>query len=950
MTNYFDTEMTTSNPEHPVSRSACTLLRIISWTLVLVPAVVLVLFLSAPYFVERVILKHMHNLGIEEPGLKVNALTHRNMVISEVRGKNLDMEISSVIVDFKLSGLIQGRVERITVSGLRWKIDWNENEVDWGIPLNRNGDRDSSTPAIPFDLLEINSSFLKIEHAGLGWQIPVSGIIKVRDGRLMKAGFETRLLGTPVQIDGKIDPESGTMNMTAKSSWPGHDFSKEQFLNMRTFIDVGWQSDEGAAGLGEVEIAARLGRQEISTHALDIGLEQGLLHVRAVIDDQPLLRNLELDLDLKDLRVQDYEFTSLNLGVSELGSRIILNARTEGPAELELGIQGVQTDLNDLFFEEKAFNFDWSFQLEGKLAAEAFEKFAVEPVSLSSNMPAFFSGGLQGMWNPRADPREWEIELQVENAGIGPGDFYLPQEDARIDQAEFQGSLSVKAMPEKTLIKTGEGSSIRIPAVSIVAADDTYELKDLEIRGSDSLIEVVLEDLGMNIRADARLAGTTLDSKTARAGFEQGFITADLWLKEKELEGVLRLDLKQGDLYVHEHSLGLNQVELSLPVVWGASDAQAGSWRIREIFYDEAALPGMSGTVLIHDHLLQVKGDWQLVPGVDVDLSLNAVLDDPGLKGEFKAESGWFEVKGQDFTHLVPEFKDYEVRGLARIGIEANVKHGRLSPYIELDFNELYVHNQDIDLNLRGASGRVVLDGLDPLRTSGDEEVFIHVRELKQGMFVLRDGLTRFRIHGDRVFVDKSSWKVVPEGRVDIYAAHLIPELNHGLIELYFEGVDLLRVLSQSTDGRVEGSGLFQGHLSFGLDEEGVSIGEGYIYALPGTGRLGIKDEQWLDTLLLYVRESMAGHEYLSILSERLEQALRNFEYDFFSFNLVQEQDDVGARVEIRGQGVEGDPPQRVGSLVLNITGLEETLNRALEIRPEGEMDIRRALDDLFEF
>ncbi len=946
--------MSTNNPERPENRSVCTLLTIIRWALVLVPAVILAIFLSAPYFLERAILKHMHNLEVEEPSLKVIALTPWNVVLSQVRGKNLGMDIDSIIVDFKLSGLVQGRVERITVSGLQWKIDWNENEVDWGLPSrgDTRGDNNktSSMPAIPFKLLEIKSSSIKLEHAGLGWQIPVSGVIEVLDGHLLGAGIETRLLGTPVLIDGKIDPKSGTMNMTAQSSWPGHDFSKEQFLNLKTAFDIGWQSDAGVTGLGELEIAARLGRQEISAHALDIGLESGLLHVQAVIDDQPLFKQLELDLDLKGLRVQDYELSSLNLNLSELGSRIILDARTEGPAELEFGIQGAQTDLNDLLFEREAFHFDWSFHLDGTFSAETFEQFMAESVLLTSNVPASFSGGLQGMWNPRADPLEWKLDLQVDRADMGPGDFYLSEENVHIDQADFQGSLLIQAMPQKTLIKTDEGSRIKVSSIRMVAAEDEFELKDLEVNGSDRLIEVVLEDSGINIRTDARLGRISLDSKAARAGFEQGFITADLWMKENNLEGVLRLDLQQGELFVFEHTLGLNQVELSLPVVWGASDAQAGSWRIRELVYEDAALPGMDGTVLIHDYLLQVNGGWQFVPGADLDLRLNAALDDPGLKAELKAESGWFEVKSQDFIHLVPELEDFEVRGMARIGLEAKVMHGRLSPHIELDFNQLYVHNQDIDLNLRGASGRVVLDGLNPLQTPEDEEVFIHVQELEQGMFLFRDGLTRFRILGERIFVDKSSWKVMPEGRVDIYASHLIPELNNGRIDLYFEGVDLLRILSQSTDGRVEGSGLFQGHLSFGLDEEGFSIGEGYVYALPGTGRLGIRDDEWLDTLLLYVRESMAGHEYLSILSERLEQALRNFEYDFFSFNLFHEPGDVGARIEIRGQGVEGDPPQRVGSLVLNISGLEETLNRALEFRPEGEKEIRRALDDLFEF
>ncbi|RQD78520.1 hypothetical protein, partial [Desulfonatronospira sp. MSAO_Bac3] len=126
--------------------------------------------------------------------------------------------------------------------------------------------------------------------------------------------------------------------------------------------------------------------------------------------------------------------------------------------------------------------------------------------------------------------------------------------------------------------------------------------------------------------------------------------------------------------------------------------------------------------------------------------------------------------------------------------------------------------------------------------------------------------------------------------------------------------------------------------------------GDGYIYSLPGTGRLGIKDEELMDTLLMYVRQSLAGQEYLSILSERLEEALRDFEYDYFTLNIIPMADDVRARIEIRGEGVHGDPPQRVGSLVLNVSGLEDTLNHALDLGITGEDAARRALDDWLDF
>ncbi|MFW6179231.1 MAG: hypothetical protein ACOC43_12815, partial [Desulfohalobiaceae bacterium] len=93
-------------------------------------------------------------------------------------------------------------------------------------------------------------------------------------------------------------------------------------------------------------------------------------------------------------------------------------------------------------------------------------------------------------------------------------------------------------------------------------------------------------------------------------------------------------------------------------------------------------------------------------------------------------------------------------------------------------------------------------------------------------------------------------------------------------------------------------------------------------------------------------RQSMEGQEYLSLLSQRLEQALREFEYDFFSFRLLPQEDEVAGRIELRGQGVRGDPPQKVGSLVLNISNVEQALNQALKLGKEKAL--RNALDELF--
>jgi len=411
------------------------------------------------------------------------------------------------------------------------------------------------------------------------------------------------------------------------------------------------------------------------------------------------------------------------------------------------------------------------------------------------------------------------------------------------------------------------------------------------------------------------------------------------------------LELEQGKALLAEHDIHLKGIHLALPYIMQEADIQPGSWSFREIVHAGRAFSGAQGTVIIRDSHLQGQGTWASVPGVDLKLDLDLDLDAPLPAGSLRAESGWFDLPPEKhLVDLVPQLKGFELEGRAMLDVQARIRGTDLIPDLVLALEDVSLHNRDMDLRIRGLSGQVALDALDPLQTSRDRDTYLRVQDLEKDFFALSDGLLFFRVHGDTLLVDKCSWLVRPEGRFFIYGSNWDLARHEGQVEMFFEDVDLLHFLSQSTRGRIEGSGLFYGHLSLGVEESGLKLGQGYVYALPGTGRLGIRDEDWLDTLLLYVRESMAGHEYLSLLIQRLEQALHDFEYDYFTLNLVQKKQDVVARIEIRGQGVEGDPPQRVGSLVLNISGLEDTLNRVLELRPAGEEEIRRTLDDWFDF
>ncbi|MFA7013795.1 MAG: YdbH domain-containing protein, partial [Desulfobacterales bacterium] len=173
---------------------------------------------------------------------------------------------------------------------------------------------------------------------------------------------------------------------------------------------------------------------------------------------------------------------------------------------------------------------------------------------------------------------------------------------------------------------------------------------------------------------------------------------------------------------------------------------------------------------------------------------------------------------------------------------------------------------------------------------------------------------------------------------------------QRGNVEVLLENIDLVALLAHLTDGKIDGSGLVYGRIPVSYEAGKIRLDTGYVYAVPGTGHLGIRDDAWMKALMFYVNEAMAGHPYLSLVSERMEQALRDFQYSYLAIDLKKAGSETAARVELRGKGVQGDPPQEIGSLVLNVNDLEELINRVLGFKMTSGESIDRALEDLLDF
>ncbi len=916
--------------------------------LTLLPVLVLGLYLALPFILERFLVSYMQDMGIQEPQVRVDSVGPSGIHLSDIRGENLGAEVDRVAVRLGWSSLMQGRAKRIVVTGLNWRAGYTREGLDLGLPFeSRDRESEFAVPALPFEVLELQSSSFLMEYAGLGWRVPLSGAVHAGDVKNISAEFETRVLGSALHIKGMADLESGRADFSAQSSWPGD----ERFEPLQAALSLTWAGGMDDPGDGRLDFSAELERQRLTLAGTKLGLDRAGLNLQGTFDGFSR-DSLQAEVHLEGLQLGEFYFAGIDMLLQERGE-FSLQAGLEKPDRLELDLRGTHEDIFALWSGDESWSGEWDLALGGYITPELSKILLPGDVLVSKGFPVQAAGTLRAGAMRDENGLDWQASLDLAKAEAGPLDVNLPEQQADIRDVFLDLSPKISAKPALLTVRLGRESRLGFSSMTMDLEDDRLEIPGLSLSGKDDWAGLDLAaGEAPRITLDASLpGGLVVKSRDARASFEAGTLQADLKFTEGRPRGGLMANISGGGVKIQDTGLELAGISLGLPVSWDSPVQTRGRWNISDIYYNGDKFPGLEGTVAVSDYLLQADGTWEVFPGIKADLGLDLFFGDQGLKGRATAGTDWIQVPSREqLQDFLPQIKGYDVTGRARLDMQMDLDAGGMEPYLQLELEDLDVQGRETGLAVKGISGLVVLDSFDPLQTARDQDSYLHVQELETDIFSARDGLTSFRVRGDNLIVDKSSWLLVPRGKVSVYSSRWDLEAGEGLLDMYFEDVDLLEYAGRAFQDKIQGSGLFYGHVHLGLDAQRISLGEGYVYSLPGTGRLGIKDEELMDTLLMYVRQSLAGQEYLSLLSERLEEALRDFEYDFFTLNIVPLADDVRARIEIRGQGVHGDPPQRVGSLVLNISGIEDTLNHALDLGITGEDAAMEALDDWLDF
>ena len=945
--------------------------RLVKWMatliVILALAAVIALYAAGPAVLEGAIISRMSLAGVVEPDLRVEAITRKGIHLSRVSAKKPRMHIDFVSVGFSLRGLLQGRVDEIFISGLKYHIEVRDNKPDLGLP-ERNA-QTAAPPVLPFDAISLKSSFLIVNYQKRDYLIPFSSDLKVDDEDLLSFFVWSHVLGQPFYTEGQSNIKTLETQVHVRALWseffgPGRTFhawekkpaGKPGLFDAR--LDLKWSTDSLGKGRGGIEVEAFANDLRLDGPVFALGLEKGVFSASARFDDELYFDLLDADLSLAGLRINKNFLENIDLSLHEEGSFLKFNSRLTDPIRASIDLRGRQSSINELLENDLQYTADFKWEADFKVDRNQLELFS--PVDVEVDRPVNLSarGLLKAGFSVNSEDQDenWFLQLRAEKAEVSPVSLFLNDYGLRIIEFRFQAPFSLEAKPGRVAGELSENSRLSFREVTYEQDSEKYALRGINLKtqpGSALVVFQALKDGSAGLSWRAELDG----------GFEAGYTDVDVLGKGLKLEGELQKNSRDEQqisirispqialVRLHGTGVEIRDIYLDVPFILGDVAGRPGSFSTGQISYRDISLPGMTGQVMVDDYRIKSGGKWNFLPGAELGFSADIGFDpDRGVEGKINAQSDWFDFPDKEMIdRLAPALKDMTITGSARTGLDLKIQGPVLRPLFRIDVREAAVLDPEMDLEASGIRGSVVIDDFFPLTTPGNQR--IDIARFKIGLIDFMDGSMIFRLESpESVFLEKTRWNLAEGGFIAAHASRLNLKDLSADFEIFFEDIDLLQLVSRLSDEKIVGSGLVYGRVPILYQQERVTLGQGYLYSVPGVGRLGIKDEEWLEVLLLHVRDAMRGHPYLSVVTERLELALRNFEYDFLAVNLEPRIEDTGARIELRGRGMEGDPPQEVGSLVININDLGEIVNRILRFQLTRDESIERALEDLFDF
>ncbi|MFW6108429.1 MAG: intermembrane phospholipid transport protein YdbH family protein [bacterium] len=464
---------------------------------------------------------------------------------------------------------------------------------------------------------------------------------------------------------------------------------------------------------------------------------------------------------------------------------------------------------------------------------------------------------------------------------------------AELTAEGIEGKLA-SALGGLGLEATTKGGRVRASVKGRAYVDAVADLPlsvDAEVAAGESAVTVK----GEFGEATARLAGASV---SGWAEVERG--------REPVVEA--RVSVRDASARCPAWEVAVEGVSAEVPVTVRSTKRSQGTVEVGGIVYGRSRLPGLSGSLGVADGRIGFDATWSPLPQAtlkaegDVDLSTGVPL------GNVHAWMPRFTIGDEkELAGLVAEAEGIDLSGTFALDARLELLARRVLPRVVLKASEVVLGSKQYDATVEGLAAELTVTSFAPLSTPGHQRV--DVARAKVGGLEVRDGFVEFRVSSpDSVFIERSEWGWAG-GRLYTYALRFDPDQPIDLV-VYGDRLALGRLLALIPKDRATGSGTLYGRLPVTVAWPELRFGEGFLYATPGErGAFKLtEDAEYLAAGLPRVSGGDLTGRVLSELRERVESALKDFEYDMFRTDFVHEGGALVAKVRLKGRGPEFRP------------------------------------------
>ncbi len=828
-----------------------------------------------PSLLESRILPHLANqLGFAELQGEVRRVGPRGLDLGRVRLLGEQGEVltaDSLRLDYSLPGLWRRRLKALRIGGLRLHVEIGADGIQppGGWPpellelLRDDPERDPSPPP-RFHLGEVS-----VEHSELlvEWRQQTHRLpFELRTGPLSD-DMEEASWQMVISPRGQALSIAGNLNLTSRRATVETETSR---LALAHFADL--LEEQLGPSPPDIEISWRSRLEfELQPPGLTAFAATGRLHrLHARIGEIGRLRSRNLAGER-----QDVEFTLEFDG--KAGSLRIPQAH--------FALDGWHMAGEDFTLAIVPPTAD---QPEWELTADL--DFRLSEVNGRMQL----AGGTS-RWQARADASgewRWNLAARIREAFWQAAEF-------RVNVGGLNLEASGAGRPDRQRIET-----------ELTIADWHFASAAIRATGSPPEMTVVL-DQAQKLDWHVSLSGLSMIADTALLELHEIEFSGHS-LQPLHFESLLEtpiqaeLAISSGNLEDDARRLRIGEIALRLPLHWPptgeteeptAAGTGAGELKVAQMQWNGYRLGGVTGKIapsgLGFKLDAEYLGDPDLLPGFKAELSGKA--DWQAGRGFAASGSGrvveWQWPKDFDLARLHPAAAG--ISATAEFDLETRFTLDRRGPRLAFEgvARNGEVEIPEYDARLHGLV--VFLDFPDLLAIRSAPRQMISFEAAELGNLTFSRGMVEFRVDGPRnYFIEKAEAGWVG-GRLSLFALHLAPWTQNYQFDIFCDGLELSRLISQLNLGTATGEGRINGRIPVDYRPGRLRLEQGFLYSTPGLeGTIRIAEDDLLESMI-----PTGGSGQLALT----KAALRDFKYRWARLQLAMDGDDLQAQFQFDG-------------------------------------------------